>query len=210
MVFNCSITKNDADLSRRFNKKWKLLPFKVYNYPVYVDTRFPRMRTIYVYDKTEQQQICRLELHPVLWDGVACYNVDCVYVDPAYQGKKIALNLYRSLITKYKINLLTVGYHSPGAKKLWNDLATFDNISAYGIRADGKSVWRCQSDNKRRKLRSLGKNPSVYSNKEGIGILLTKTNSVADNYLAKRVKRKSKAVDVLESPGYEFYATIYA
>lgn len=210
MVFSCSITKSDAKLNYKFSKKWNKLPFSIGDYPVYVDSRHSRVRFIYIYDPVAKKIVCELDLHPVLFDGIASYSVDSAYVDPEYQGNKIAFNLYRNLITKYKINLLTVGYHSPGAKKLWNDLAGDKAVSAYGIKADGTKVWHCRPDYKKRRLKSLGKNPNVYNGREGIGIFLTKSNSQSSRHMEKLIRRKPPIVDILKTKSYEFYATLYA
>jgi len=210
MVFNCSIRKSDIKLSWRFNKNWNKLPFRVSNYPVYVDSKNKKYRIVYIYDHANRKQVCKLTLHPVTFNGILSYSVDSAYVDPDYQGKKIAFNLYKNLLIKYNINLLTVGSHSPGAKKLWNDLANDKLISAYGIKADGTKVWRCKSDNSKKRIRSIGKNPNVYTGCEGVGIFLTKTNSISESCLETLIRHKPKTIDILKTKSYEFYATLYA
>lgn len=210
MVFNCSITRNDVNLSWRFSKHWKKLPFRISKYHVYVDSRNKKHRIVYIYDHDNRQQVCKLTLHPVIFNGILAYSVDSAYVSPMYQGNKIAFNLYKNLLVKYNINLLTVGSHSPGAKKLWNDLADDKLISAYGIKADGTKVWRCQADNNKKRIKSRGNNPSVYNGREGIGIFLTKANSKSANCLEKLIRYKSKTIDILKTKNYEFYTTLYA
>jgi len=210
MVFKCSITKNDAYLNIRFSKYWKKLPFKIFGYSVYVDNRYPKYRHIYIYDHTHRQAVMRLNLRPVLFNGINFYNVDSAYVHPEYQGRSIGLNLYKKLITEYQINLLTVGSHSRGARKVWNDLADTDSINAYGILSDGSKIWRCRADKKKRQIQSRGRNPKVYSGKEGVGIVLVEAGSLAESQLVKIQKEKSKSIDILKTPKCEFHATIYS
>jgi len=58
------------------------------------------------------------------------HKVNSVAVNQEYRGQDIALRLYIALITA-GINLMTVGSHSLGAKKVWNELAKSGQVSVW-------------------------------------------------------------------------------
>jgi len=188
------IEKDDEPtLGTKKKKSWKKIPLYIDYYEVYkmnISSSWDAEFILKVWDPKNKQVVMELTLMPRRWENINAYAVYSAYVALKYQGQGVGFALYKGLIELYDLSLLSVGEHSIGARKLWMYLGQDPKIRAYGFHPEKQKAWKVAPDNKKKQLKTIGKNPPVYGNDNGHGIILVKKNGVHDKKLQEFLKRK--------------------
>lgn len=190
------IRKNDVDSPSSKSNYPKILPMTVNGYQVRYNKSYDEIE-IGLWDGS--RGVARMTMQPAMYNGIKAYSIGLIGLNPEYQGQRIGYELYKGLVTLMGVNLLSVGSHSPGARKLWARLSKDPAISAYGIDVGKTLVFKVKPNKKGNELTSTAKGIKVYSDLEDVpvGLILVKKGSKDDQnlhrmLLAGKSLRKSK------------------
>lgn len=190
------IDKNDVEhrLPAARSKYPKVLPMTVHGYEIRYYRQSDGDIDLSVWDGPKG--VAKLSISPVRYEDIKAYKVWSVALHTAYQGQQLGYELYKGLVTLMGINLVSVGSHSIGARKLWMRLSRDPKISAYGLDVGNRVVFKVRPDHKRNELKSATPGVKVYSDfdEEPVGLIIVKRGSLDDAKLADLLGRSSRAM----------------
>lgn len=149
--------------------------------------------------------ILNLTLEPRKFMNINVYAVSSMYVHPEYQGNGIGLALYKNLILKRKLTIISTGSHSIGARKTWLRASQDMNINAYGF--NSSSAWKAGPNKKKTELTGLN-GMQIYGRSSGL--MLTLKGGNTDKIMTKlsRKRKKKSTIDIFGNSKFyelEFY-----
>ena len=77
------------------------------------------------------------------------YAVEMVRVDSKYQGFGLANKVYKKLMDKYGISLITDEYQTPGGQHIWYKMFETKGIQVHAVKGNGKRTPRVLHEVKR-------------------------------------------------------------
>jgi len=197
-----TLKKKDVVLIKDTKPKDRL-PFKINGYDVcFKQSIYNTLVTVW----NDNEIIAKISMKKTPY---GFYKVFSAGVKPFYQGNRIGENLYRNLITKADISLISSDSHSPGARKLWLRLARDPEISAWGFdktqHYEGRSgfieIFPVTKSKESEEL--TGVDREVYTSEPDVeerfpSIVLTKRNGPVDRKLTELSTKKIRDFNVSE------------
>lgn len=112
------------------------------------------------------------------------HRVNSVAVNQEYRGQEIALRLYIALVTA-GINLMTLGSHSLGAKKVWNNLAKSGQVSVWVTDMNSSKFYTASPASGTLRGVKRGKFFPVYGTQNSRELIATAAGSALDRAIIK-------------------------